>query len=188
MEKSIFIHIPKTGGSSLSKIFEQYSHIITTEHIHGIKEKPNIWTFAVSRNPYNRTLSAYNYLSTGGDQSPNDMFYKNNLFPNMGDNIKDFHYFVNNMLKDLCFKQVHFLPMTYFIQSEGKILIDIYFKLEELKSNWDFIKNKLQIDSNLIKTNSSKKIKNINEWLTPNIKDKIYQIYKIDFKNFEYER
>ena len=36
--------------------------------------------------------------------------------------------------------------------------------------------------------NNLKQIKNINEWLTPNIKDKIYQIYKIDFKNFEYER
>ena len=97
MEKFNFIHIPKTGGSSLSKIFREYSYINVTEHLHGMKNKPKGFTFAISRNPYNRILSAYNYLSTGGDQSPNDMAYKYNLFPNMSDNVKDFHFFVKKL-------------------------------------------------------------------------------------------
>jgi chondroitin 4-sulfotransferase 11 len=188
MKNYTFIHIPKTGGSSLSKIFKEYPHITTTEHIHGIKQKPEGFTFAISRNPYNRTLSAYNYLSTGGDQSPNDMTYKNNLFPYMSDNIIDFHFFVENMLENLSSGQVHLLPMTSFISSGTNVLIDIYFKLEELNDNWERIKNIIKVNKNLIKTNTSKKIKDKEEWLTPEIKDKIYQIYKTDFINFEYER
>lgn len=184
-----FIHIPKTGGYSLKTIFRKYNHInIFSKHIHGIKNKPKEFTFAISRNPYNRIISAYNYLSTGGDQSPNDMAYKYNLFPNMSDNIKDFHFFVNNMLENLYLNQVHLLPMTYFIQSDGKVLIDIFFKLEEMDDNWDEIKKIIKINDDFIKINSTKKAINKNEWLTSKIKNKIYKIYKIDFINFDYEK
>ena len=188
MKKCTFIHIPKTGGSSLSKIFKEYSHITVTEHLHGIKEKPEGFTFATSRNPYNRILSSYNYLSTGGDQSPNDMAYKHNLFPNMSDNVKDFHFFVENMLEHLSTRQVHLLPMTYFVAFNNKILIDIYFKLEELNENWEQIKEIININKDLIKINSSKKIKNREEWLTPKIKEIIYKTYESDFNSFEYEK
>ena len=106
----------------------------------------------------------------------------------MSDNITDFHFFVENMLENLSSRQVHLLPMTSFISSGTNVLIDIYFKLEELNDNWERIKDMIKVNKNLIKTNTSKKIKNKEEWLTPKIKDKIYQIYKTDFINFEYEK
>lgn len=185
----IFIHIPKTGGSSLKKIFSKYPHITTTEHLHRIPHKPQGYTFAVSRNPYNRILSAYNYLSTGGDQSPNDMAYKINLFPHMSDSVKDFHFFVKNMLNDLSNKQVHLLPMTYFIiGKDNELLINEYFKLEEINEVWSNVQKILNIKDDLIKTNPSRVIKDKNEWLTPEIKDIIYKIYETDFINFDYEK
>lgn len=184
-----FIHIPKTGGSSLKQIFSNHPNINVTEHLHRIQHKPSGYTFAVSRNPYNRILSAYNYLSTGGDQSPNDMAYKINLFPHMSDNIEDFHFFVKNMLDNLSNRQVHLLPMTFFIVGKNnEILIDSYFKLEEINEIWGEMQKILNIKDKLIKTNPSKTIKDKTKWLTPEIKNIIYNIYETDFINFNYEK
>jgi len=186
--KFIYIHIPKTGGSSVKEIFNQTDYIKTIGHVHGLQQKLPIPTFTLVRNPYYRTLSAYNYLCTGGDGNEADLRDQKRFFEGFEPTIEHFHVFVKEKLKDIIWQQVHFLPLTYFCVFESNLLIDFAMKLEELDSSWKGLCDYLGIDTPLIKTNEGPKITNKEEWLTPEIKEIIYEIYQPDFINFQYEK
>jgi len=184
----IYIHIPKTGGSSLKEIFLYQNHIIALDHIHFIKSKPPVPTFTVVRNPYYRTLSAYNFLCNGGVGNKDDLRDQKKFFKGFKPTIEHFHIFVKEKLKDIMWQQIHFLPMTNFCVFENNLLIDFAMKLEELDNNWKGLCDYLRIDTPLIKINEGPKITNKEEWLTPEIKEIIYEIYQPDFFNFQYEK
>jgi hypothetical protein len=60
--KSIFIHVPKTAGSSISNWLESYVCNAKDDYIHAdasYYNKPDHFTFACVRNPYDRVVSAY---------------------------------------------------------------------------------------------------------------------------------
>ena len=70
--KTCYVHIPKTGGSSIEYIlFNRYN---TSEHcsIEYYKNYFGYYIFSIVRNPYMRIISVYNYYSKGGNQSESD--------------------------------------------------------------------------------------------------------------------
>ncbi len=65
--KCIFIHIPKTAGSSIEVFFEEYprtQHVLATECLkeYGGKDWNRYYKFAFVRNPWDRVLSWYLWL------------------------------------------------------------------------------------------------------------------------------
>ena len=70
--KCIFIHIPKTGGTSIENVLRQdkskgSDHRLLHEYSH-YSVFNSYFKFAIVRNTYDRIWSLYSYYSSGGNQ------------------------------------------------------------------------------------------------------------------------
>lgn len=191
----IFVHIPKTAGSSIIHIISSNPNYKIKGHYPKIKKsiffKDKICTkdlniqsvveykfcesFSVVRNPYDRFLSAYNYLIKGGGQNNLDLSYQRILskYKNMDDVIKN--------LKHLRKIIVHFVPQHKFIcDKSGNLLVNKCIKFENVKNELIAIDGAFK---NIPTHNASERSEN---FLTERQKKIIYQNYKMDFIAFGY--
>lgn len=180
----LFIHIPKTGGNSLKKtqLFKRCRYFghkpIAKIENHQSDYK---YSFAVTRNPYDRVVSAFHYLKNGGE--PNNgydlgMQKKLSKYKDFKDFVKDLHLFVN---------EVHFKPQyTFVCDKNDRLLIDYTFKSEKLDTEIRrlFEKERIPVE-NIPKVNTSKH-DDYSKYYDVNTKKTVYQIYKKDFELFKY--
>ena len=85
----------------------------------------------------------------------------------------------------------HYLPQFLFTHNYKKIqIIDKVYKLENINEDWIDICKNLNIDKKLIKTekNSTKFNYNYEDYYDQELKDIVYDLYKDDFKIFNYEK
>ncbi len=93
-EKSSFIiHIPKTAGTSVTKSIygtdADYYHYKWKDLKIIMEEKfYNYFSFSIVRNPWDRCLSAYEFLRLGGDNNKDRKFY--NKYMSIYNNFEDF--------------------------------------------------------------------------------------------------
>lgn len=186
-----FVHIPKTGGTSMSLALKRFNHIRsigfdTKKYIerngdHQVYERSSTdpFSFCIVRNPFSRTVSAYNYLKSGGS---NSLDLKDGI---EFCNYEDFSSFVINGLEVAAKNQIHFLPQVSFIPNG----VDLIGRVEEME---DLIK---ELESKLIEREL--KIPHANKGLSVNYKDyyksdkvinKVVEIYAEDFDAFAYDK
>lgn len=183
--KCIFIHIPKTAGSSI--ITALSGGVSRRQHLPWyIFQKANpekyekYYKFAFVRHPVERAISAYNYLSRGGNEK-NDIIIKQKLVK-----YRDFNDFVINGLSNGYFRNhPMFLPQSDFIvRFDQELAVDFLGKFEEIDESFAEIARKLNIDIKLPKINMSNKRADIK------IEEKALSIlnliYAQDFVNFHY--
>jgi hypothetical protein len=161
--KFIFIHIPKTGGTSVKKILSEKIKIndikFTDElveykkstHIKITKKQFNKYSnylkFTFVRHPYDWIKSYYNFHYN------KDKFYKNLTKKKINKTITiNFDEWLNTLTN---FNQ------TDFITDNDTFLVDYICKLENFNEEMKFILKKLNINSefNNIKMKDSKKFK-----------------------------
>lgn len=194
----IFVHIPKTAGITsifylkkkhINSLCIGHDPIYINENIdtNRLKYKPvnpiNNFSFSFVRNPYSRTMSAYNYLYHGGCGNALDLSYKALLNThNIGDepNI-NFLEFLKN-IETYKKKIVHFVPQYEFITRNDEIIVNFVGKTENYENDMkkifpDFVNNLL--------LNKSKQV--VSE-LTDEAKKLIYIAYKKDFDLFDYSQ
>lgn len=187
-KKFIFIHVPKAAGSSINTILgiEKYGRTHLSWRIYQQANRfyfKNFFKFAIVRDPYTRLLSAYNYLKKGGNQKEDLVIAK---FLNK--HAPDFEAFVMNFL-DPSKMSLHNLlkPQSYFLCSlDGQIKVDHISKYESLENDFDYVKERLNLDYiELPRLNALSKHGDITHH-KESIKHKIYDLYKEDYKNFNY--
>lgn len=158
--KFIFVHIPKTGGISITKLLGRYSvplRLLTGDDywtdIHGkyyhyIKRHgKEIWNtyykFAFVRNPWSRLVSSFHYLDGGGnnffDKRLSDMYIKKYE--------GDFCRFVNDFVAADKIKYLfHMHPQHEFVYDcNGRLLLDYVGKYENIQEDFNRICNDLGI-------------------------------------------
>ena len=196
-KKCIFIHIPKTAGTSIEQFIKDngQNHIELigvsnnrSMHHYTAHELKNIfptlynnyYKFSIVRNPYERLLSEYYWTPVP------------NLGFKSGRKKADFLYHVINIVKNNKYNENiyydHFLPQYCFIcNNNKKLVIDQLFKYEDLIWVSQYLKKKLEINSDFPYLNKSKSSIKKDDW-THNQKEKIYKLYKNDFLLFGYEK
>lgn len=183
--KSIFIHIPKTGGTSVIKKYDptflDFKHYDLLYYKDLLKDKfDNYSIFSIVRNPYERILSYFHF------HIQHSIYVINWL---LKEEIKDpkslFSSYLNLMLKKnpLTVNGRRFLvcrTQTSFLINDKK---EIDKRIQIIK-----YENLNQEISDLTRENSTKYVKNLEIYYTKDIKDYIYYYFLDDFINFNYDR
>ena len=192
-KKCIFIHIPKTGGTSIEQFIKDYdkNNLLfigvrnnrSLQHLTGfqlMKLIPNIYKkyykFSIVRNPYDKLLSEYYW-------NPSNIGYKS------GKSKKDFLKKVSEIIKNKKYYDDiyndHLIPQYYFIFYKNKLIVNELFKYEDLEWVSNYLKKKLKIFRNFPYLNKNDIEK---EGWTEEEKEIIYDLYKDDFLYFGYTK
>jgi len=192
--KIIFIHIPKTAGSSIEHLLRDEGRYEldfigvrngrSTHHYMGIELKmilkelyPTYYKFSFVRNPYDRLISEYFWCRI------------NNVGHKFNKTFDEFLDYVEDVIKNKKFfkpiENDHFIPQYSFLFFNNKLLVNNIFKYEDIETVAPLIKKRLKIKTVLQHLNKSVK----NEiTLIQEQKDRIYNLYKIDFDTFNYKK
>lgn len=208
MKKNVFIHLPKTGGSSFLKIEshrrparffkmdEVYSqndtyidHDLRAPDFKFLKEyafSSDSFIFCFVRNPWDRILSSYCYLKNNADTDiGNTADQKDfNLY------FKKFKTFKDMLLNwdDEFHNQIHFKPQHQWIcDDEDKIIPNYIGKFENLQEDFNRICDKIGTPHKQLPHINKTKHKHYTEYYNDETKQIIGEKYAQDIEYFGYE-
>ena len=178
VHKWAFVHIPKTGGTSVNKVLlnQEGTEFITSHDSIRMVPDENFFIFTTVRNPYTRFFSAWLHG------------IRKNIYPS------DFGSF----LKQFNESDVWFLPQTYYIE-QGKTnnrKVSYIAKYENIRKDVNKAFERINIHSPLPHLNKNpiyEKHPNLNQekyysfLYTDEMKMWVRERYKDDFKQFNYE-
>ena len=196
--KSIFVHLPKCAGSSLSSSEWNRGNGHRTIADFEVECKRTglgeFYKWAFVRNPFERIVSAYEDCPEIFPHAPTFQKFINILHKNQAE-IANLKYlrFTNVPGMGLPIGRIHFMPMHLMLRdSEGVMRVDFIGRYENLKE--DFIKVQAHLGikpSNLPHKNkrTSKPNRRNTPWLdlyTPSLIQKVSDIYAKDISLFNY--
>lgn len=192
--RTVFVQIPKNASSAIHKVLENqtdnshdhrtYIDILSDSDPELIE---SYYSFAVCRNPYDRFVSAYEYIrqNSGGDWNPTfeeavDQFYSRGT-----------HFYTT--------EDIVWWPQHRFITIKSINLVDDVIKYEELNKQWPAIVERItkMLPSNYSKPSTIIPRENVTyvreerrweDYYTQELADKVYHLYQKDFELFKYKK
>ena len=191
--KAIFVHIPKSAGTSVCKaVFDcpDSSHYTARCYRSDNPVKfDDYFKFTVVRNPYDRFCSAYNYLKNGGERlSEKDKIFRDTFLNDFSD-INDFA--LHGLYCDELYQRPHFdLQYEYiFDDNEKTLLVDFVGRMESLEQFTQQLSNELGTNIDIGHENKTcSAAVCFNDNITEKAKARIYEKYKKDFELLGYEK
>jgi len=178
--KFIFIHIPKTGGSSVDYFFTN------TYREGGLKTKhrtaqtyklqfPNQFSeyfkFTIIRNPWEKCFSYYNYRARDNSQNGFDRFFEFKTW---------IHRKINSPLV--------FKPQFDFLKNEyDEILIDYTMRFEKLQEDFNIVCDKIGIPHSQLPHVNKTKHKHYTEYYDDETREIVAEKYARDIEYFGYK-
>ena len=187
--KCIFIHIPKTAGTSILSILGEGTinrdHAIYNIYRKADKQKFNkYYKFTFVRNPWDRVVSTYEYLIQGGNKFEDKYFEE--LLKSKYDTFEKF--VMEYLNKDIIHEHDIFRPQyLYIYDHKGICQVDFIGKYEELNQSFKVISEKLKIPSDLPRVNLSRRVEYSTYFKKKEIIDKISDLYNRDIQLFDYK-
>jgi len=177
-KKLVYIHVPKCGGTYIKKCiggFKGDSHLKCSDI--PIQIYQSLFSISFVRNPWDRVLSAYNYLSKGG--CGNEYDTQSNY-----ESISHYENFNDFVLRDglaLSKLQVlHFFPQSFFLDRP----LDFIGKIENLHLDITMLPNVFtSVKLDTVKDFSKKLYR---QFYTSNSKKIVEHLYKEDIERFQY--
>ncbi len=191
--KTIFVHIPKTAGTSMErKEFVGLPGADCHDSINKFKERvtnpDEYFKWCFSRNPYDRLVSAYVW----GITNHKEEFLKDiDSFEDYINKIEDFYEFGGDSL-DQKRSGVHTIPQSVFINNNISNM-DFIGKFENLNVDFNYVCEKIEEHSSNPIINkdlpiSKKTTHNHYEtFYNEEIIKKVNILYKKDFELFDYK-
>ena len=187
--KCIFIHIPKAAGTSVLQALHGKDEHIQRDHceIQAFKSasKPlylSYFKFTFVRHPVDRIYSSYRYLLGGGNKMNNTK-----LSTILNNNYSSFNDFIKNYLdQDRIRTEFLFRPQfTFFCDESYNPLVDFIGRYETINDDFDFVRDKLNLNRGLPKVNVSEVKEKVS--LDGEATDKIFELYRKDFEILNYD-
>lgn len=183
--KILFVHIPKTGGTSISTALfgKDSGHPYLYQFYFANKDYTNsFFKFCVVRNPYDRLVSTYFHFTT------NEINPKiKRLWDDF--NINSFEELILKMENPVFFKKlkkiIHFVPQNELIRYED-LCMDKIFKFENFDSIEKELNNNLKEKKVTLKKLNTSKRGTYEDYYTDKTKSIVYEVYKQDFDLFDY--
>jgi len=206
-EKFIFLHIPKTGGTSIERAFlsKKWKTTKTKTRHYNIRrlgltkeeaEEYNIFT--VLRNPFTRIASSYNHFMSGPENPGFDRktytFYKYTI------NIKKYFdgilkprtehpsmYRVEDKDGKVIFDSQHVETLRWWLQTtDGKQANCHILRFENLNEDWNKFKNSIDIQDDLLHLNESNTTEEeYMAYYDDKSKNIIKELYKDELRNYQ---
>lgn len=139
-KKLLFIHIPKTAGTSISdslNIPKDHTHRTLQKIISEKSDLNKYYKVAFVRNPYDRMVSLYNEKKETG------WLYKNVDFKKF---IQFIYTDISKISNDPNLKN-HSKPCTFWLKYDEQIIMDYIGKFENLENDLNFINKTLNLDN-----------------------------------------
>jgi len=198
--KFIFIHIPKNGGSSITRFFDfkpdafcgSNDGLIINNIRHSPQHQPawflkkhpllrdrydEYFKFSFVRNPYTRVVSEY--------------FWQKKIKRIRVD--LSVEHFSSVWLTDLekYKSRDHHMTQTYFLYENGVPIVDFIGRLENIDADFKHVLEKINypdVNTELKIENKNHRPDDVEPYYTQEIKERIYNLYKEDFINFNYTK
>ena len=186
--KCVFVHIPKNAGTSIKRTLFGQTRITHRLAMDYLPDEPGAYseyfTFAFSRNPYDRVVSAYHYLIQGGKNDADKLFGEKYL-----KEYADFSDFVQRGLgQPDVMKYWHFMPQYLFVVDfDGQKIVDFIGRFENIAEDFQYISERIGTCEKLPLLNESSRT-DYRLFYTPELADKVWSVYQKDFELFGYSR
>lgn len=177
---SIFIHIPKAAGKSVSTALyndDKPGHYYASDYFNENSNAFNTsFKFAFVRDPVERLKSAYYFLIGGGGNSEDKRFGEL-----LSAQTNCFDDFVLNWLdNETLYSWIHFVPQSDFLCIDDKLAVDYLGRFENIDNDFIIICEKAGFKAKLEKMNVTKiKKKVIHSEL---VISRIHKLYKKDYE------
>lgn len=202
----IFIHIPKTAGTSIEYLLSEKTSGSLHEPLSFYEKEPMFGTyfkFTFVRNPWARLYSVFNYYKKGGNQSHKKLYHPRYFMYSLKRGFKnvqrytdvdiankmptDFECFCLKYLRDRkdFFGRNALLPQVDFLASNNGVSIDFIGKFETLQRDISFVKKKLSIHKTL-EHRRKQKSTDYRVVYDATTHDLVEAFYKEDVQTFDY--
>lgn len=187
----VFIHIPKAAGTTINEAlygrFMGHVHAADIERWGSAKLRA-LPLFAVTRNPWDRLLSAYRFARRGGGMS-GAAGRMRHAWRYQVVECETFERFVRDWLapRQLSKQDVIFQLQTPFVCNRaGEIMVDHLGRLEDLGPTLEFVRERSGIAIDPGWSNRSGSAVDYRSFYTPELVDLVGSIYGEDVARFDY--
>lgn len=180
--KFIFIHINKTGGTSIAKAIglpqKRHLHVKEVISIIGEKEFNTAFVFSVVRNPFDKVVSHYKYRvkTNQTNMANNHISFKDWVKYTYGNEKKSFYY--NN-------PKMFASQSDWLKDSNGIIRVNNILKFETLNSDYKNIAKFLGLQNELLHLNATKK-ESYSKYYDKETIEIVRNWFKEDIERFSY--
>lgn len=175
----IFIHVPKTAGSSITRalnIGEHCCHEPLSKYPSYLLK--NVFSFTFVRNPYDRIFSAYNYLSQMRGNDADNAFASEHL-----SRYKNFNTFIKDFKKSETLQQwLHFRSVFDFIDGP----IDFIGKYENLQHDFNVVCNIIGLPHTTLNHINSSAHGHYSQYYNSSSKKIVEKIFCRELDEFDY--
>jgi hypothetical protein len=182
--KLIFIHVHRTGGTSLTNILKQKlsdNFTVLSQHENGKTLEPTFlekyndyFTLGFTRNPWDRILSWYSLLHFNDQKS-------------LAEERKRFEKFIElDCAIDFTKQFFHYNSLDYFSNKNGKLIVDKIFYYEDYENEIEVLFNKFNLSLTEIPVINETSKKNYKEYYTDKSRRLIAEKCKKDIQYFNY--
>lgn len=188
--RCVFVHIPKSAGSSVKQALfpgtEGPGHRMAMDYqLENPKKFNDYFVFTFVRNPYDRLVSAYTYLTGNTGSQKDKQFHREVL-----SKYQDFRDFVLNGLhtKEVQ-KKWHLRPQHYYtVNFNGDNIVDFIGKVENVDQDFAHVCQKLNKSAKLVHKNKSARKRDCMAYYDEETRAKAAEFYHWDFVLFDYPK
>lgn len=207
--KFIFVHVPKTAGTTITVMFKNSHNLRTPEeiadpvpkiHHSGIEQIldnlpqcESYFKFSVVRNPFSRLVSGYTEFKNERNRENSD---GNHPWPSNMNQYSNFIEFCEDLKNSDWIKDPHFVSQTSLLYKGESLAVDYVARQENLYDDLKIIADKIAVSDDFLKKHLRQHFRKTggvfykghwSEQYNAEARKIVETVYQEDFKNFGYK-